>query len=230
MKKIPLLIILFHLALISLAQNQQSSDSGRSDKGKNKKQDNSIGIGIEAGLNFANVSNAASINGKSQTGFHVGIFLAPVTHSILSSHTEIIFSQQGYDYSTDSSTGSVKLNYLTLAQLMAINITKYVQIQLGGQFSYLLNAKADSSQPSTGNASADKILSFYNRFDYGFAVGLEIHPYAGIIIGAKYNISLSNLYKEPSATGNGSMPSFIPSTSSINLKNNVVQLSVGYRF
>ena len=113
---------------------------------------------------------------------------------------------------------------------MAINITKYVQIQLGGQFSYLLNAKADSSQPSTGNASADKILSFYNRFYYGFAVGLEIHPYAGIIIAAKYNISLNNLYKQPSATGNDSIPSFIPSASSINLKNNVVQLSLGYRF
>jgi hypothetical protein len=172
MKKTPLLIILFHLVLISLAQNQQTPD-----KKKEKKPDNPIGIGIKAGLNFANVTNAASINGKSQTGFHAGIFISPPTKSILSSHTEIIFSRQGYNYSTDSSNGTVKLDYLTLAQLMAINITKYVQIQLGGQFSYLLNAKADSSQPSTGNASADKILSFYNRFDYGFAVGLEIHPY-----------------------------------------------------
>ncbi|HSZ86111.1 MAG TPA: porin family protein [Puia sp.] len=210
------------------AQTNTKDSTQRNNQTKNKNDNNGIGIGIKFGLNFANVTNAASINSGSQTGFHAGIFISPFTKSILSSHTEIIFSRQGYNYSTDSSSGSVKLNYLTVAQLMAINITRYVQIQLGAQFSYLLNAKADSSQPSTGNASADKILSFYNRYDYGFAVGLEIHPYAGIIIGAKYNISLSNLYKQPSSTD--SIPSFIPSTSSISLKNNVVQLSIGYRF
>ncbi|HLY70873.1 MAG TPA: porin family protein [Puia sp.] len=204
-------------------------DSVRQNKEMKRKNDQGgIGIGFKFGLNFANVTNAASINSGSQTGFHAGIFISPPTRSILSSHTEIIFSRQGYNYESDSSSGSVKLNYLTLAQLMAINITRYVQIQLGGQFSYLLNAKVDSSKPSTGYAGVDKILSFYNRFDYGFAVGLEIHPYAGIVIGVKYNISLSNLYKQPSTTD--SIPSFIPSTSSINLKNNVVQLSVGYRF
>ncbi|HLX91447.1 MAG TPA: porin family protein [Puia sp.] len=194
-----------------------------------KKDQGGIGIGIKAGLNFANVTNAASINGKSQTGFHAGIFISPHSRSIFSSHTELLFSRQGYDYSTDSNSGSVKLSYLTLAQLMAINITKYVQIQFGGQFSYLLNAKADSSNTKTGNPMADQILSFYNRFDYGFAFGLEIHPYMGIVIGVKYNLSLANLYKIPTSSGAGSMPSFIPSTSSINPKNNVVQLSLGYR-
>jgi hypothetical protein len=215
------------LLISSCCFAQTNSQDSTQPKKPHKHDDNGgIGIGIKAGLNFANVTNASSINGKSQTGFHAGIFISPSSKSILSSHTEIIFSRQGYSYSSDSSTGSVKLDYLTLSQLMAINITRYVQIQLGGQFSYLLNAKADSGQQSTGNASADKILSFYNRFDYGFAVGLEIHPYAGIIIGAKYNLSFANLYKTPSSMGTG-MPSFVPT---VNLKNNVVQLSVGYRF
>ncbi len=199
-------------------------------KKKKDKEDNSIGIGIKFGLNFANVTNAASINGKSQTGFNVGIFLAPPTKSILSSHTELVFSRQGYNYSSDSSTGSVKLDYLTLAQFMAINITKYVQIQIGAQTSYLLNAKADSSQQSTGNATADKILSFYNRIDYGIGAGVEVHPVLGLVVGARYNLSLANLYKQPTTTGGATQPSFIPSTSSINLKNNIVQLYVGYRF
>ena len=148
-------------------------------KKKKDNEDNSIGIGIKFGLNFANVTNAASINGKSQTGFNVGIFLAPPTKSILSSHTELVFSRQGYNYSSDSSTGSVKLDYLTLAQFMAINITKYVQIQSAHK--PLTCAKADSSQQSTGNASADKILSFYNRIDYGIGVGVEVHPVLGLI-------------------------------------------------
>lgn len=189
----------------------------------------SIGIGIRAGLNFANVTNASSINSSSKTGFHAGVFLAP-GNSVLGSRTELLFSRNGYKYMSGTANGSVNLDYILLAQLMAIHITKYFEIDLGGQTGYLLNAKADSSQPSTGNASADKLLNFYNRFDFGFGGGAEVHPIAGLIIGARYNISLTNLYKQ-SYQGNGTTPpSFIPSTSNINFKNNVVQLYLGYRF
>jgi hypothetical protein len=110
-------------------------------------------------------------------------------------------------------------------QMIAINITKYFQIQLGGTTSYLLNVKTDSSRYSTGNASADKLLSYYNRFDYGFAGGIEIHPIAGLLVGARYCLSFANLYKQSSFTGTGSF-----TMPSVNFKNNVVQLSVGYRF
>ena len=40
-------------------------------------------IGIKAGLNFANVTNASDINSSSETGFHGGIFLAPASKNIL---------------------------------------------------------------------------------------------------------------------------------------------------
>jgi hypothetical protein len=193
-------------------------------------QHHSIGIGIKAGLNFANVTNASSINSSSRAGFHAGIFLAPETHSVLGSRTELLYSRSGYNYKSTTANGSVNLDYIMLAQLMAIHITRFVEIDLGAQTAYLLHAKADSSQPSTGNASADKLLNFYNRFDFGFGGGAEVHPVAGLIIGARYNISLTNLYKQ-SYQGNGTTPpSFIPSTSNINFKNNVVQLYLGYRF
>ena len=181
-----------------------------------------LGIGIKAGLNFANVTNASSINGHSQTGFHAGIFLGGSSHKLLSSRTELLFSQQGYAFSSGLAAASNTLNYIMLAQLMGINITRFVQVQFGGQTGYLLNARTDSAQSSTGNASADKVLSMFSRFDYGFATGLEIHPVAGLLIGARYNISLSNLYKQP---GDGSS-----GPAGVNFKNNVVQLFVGYRF
>jgi hypothetical protein len=198
----------------------------------NSSQSHSIGIGVKAGLNFANVTNASSISASNNTGFNVGVFLAPPSKSIIGSTTELLFSRQGYNYATGTQTGSVNLDYLILQQLMDINITKYFQIQLGGQFAYLLNAKADSSQSyNTGNAEANAILGFYNRFEYGFGGGVEVHPFKGLLLGARYNISLNNLYKEPTSFPSGSTPpSFIPSTSSIDLKNNVVMLYAGYRF
>src|SRR5215207_2745940 len=88
-------------------------------------------FGVKAGLNFANVTKASSINNSSQTGFNVAVFLAPPSKKILSSRTELIFSRQGYNYKTNTNSGNVNLDYIMLPQYMAINITKYFQIHVG---------------------------------------------------------------------------------------------------
>jgi hypothetical protein len=179
-------------------------------------------IGLKAGLNFANVTNASSINNSSRTGFHAGVFLAPPSKGIISSRTELIFSRQGYDYKSSTNTGSVNLDYIMLPQFMSINITKYLSIQFGAQMAYLLNAKVDSSNGGNGS-SGNKIMDMYNRFDYGYGGGIEIHPVSGLLIGARVNISLGKVYKDAQS---GQMPSF----SSIDIKNNVFQLFAGWRF
>jgi hypothetical protein len=53
-----------------------------------------------------------------------------------------------------------------------------------------------------------------------------VHPVLGLIIGARYNLSLSNLYKN-TFTGNsgGGMPGV-----SIDPRNNVIQVYAGWRF
>lgn len=151
-------------------------------------------VGLKAGLNFANISNASSINNSSRTGFHVGAFLAPPSKSIISSRTELIFSRQGYNYKSGTNTGNVNLDYIMLPQYMSINITKYFSIQLGGQMAYLLNAKADSAVNGGSSNPYGGIMNLYNRFDYGYGGGVEIHPVSGLLIGARVNISLGNLY------------------------------------
>jgi hypothetical protein len=180
-------------------------------------------IGLKAGLNFANVTKASSINNSSHTGFHAGILLGSASAKILGFRTELTYSKQGYDYKSGTNTGNVDLSYIMSSNLTCINITKYFQIQLGAQTAFLLNAKVDSSNGTTGNAQADKMMELYNRFDYGFAGGVEIHPVSGLLIGARMNISFAKLYKDAQS---GQMPSF----SSIDLKNNVFQVFAGWRF
>ncbi|HVZ56884.1 MAG TPA: porin family protein [Chitinophagaceae bacterium] len=181
------------------------------------------GIGIKAGLNFANVTNASSLTSSNRTGFMAGLFLAPPSKKILSSRTELIFSRQGYNFQTGSNTGHVNLDYLILPQLMGINITHFVQVQLGAQMALLLNAKADSAQGNGPPNTPGSVMSYYNRFDYGFGAGVEIHPVLGLLIGARYNISLGKLYKD---LATGQPPSF----SSADARNNVVQLFAGWTF
>jgi hypothetical protein len=183
-----------------------------------------LGIGLKAGYNFANVTSASSINSSSQSGFHVGIFLAPQNKGVITSRHEFIYSQQGYNFSNGTTTGKVNLDYIIIPQMLGINITKYVQLQLGMQMAYLLNAKADStSQNGSSMGSYPGALSYYNKFDYGFGAGIELHPVLGLLVGARYNISLGKLYKDAQS---GQPPSF----SSIDAKNNVVQVFAGWIF
>jgi len=186
-------------------------------------------FGIKAGVNFANVTNASEINSGSESGFMAGIFLAPPSTGVMGFRTELIFSRQGYSYKTNTNTGVVNLDYILLPQLMQINITKFFSIQLGAQMAFLINAKADSSTSSGGSSPYGEIMDFYNKFDYGFAGGIEIHPFKGLLVGARYNISLGNLYKDPSSyeMNGGQPPSFIPQ---VDVKNNVFQLFAGWIF
>ena len=186
-------------------------------------------FGIKAGVNFANVTNASEINSGSESGFMAGIFLAPPSTGVMGFRTELIFSRQGYSYKTNTNTGVVNLDYILLPQLMQINITKFFSIQLGAQMAFLINAKADSTTSSGSSSPYGEIMDFYNKFDYGFAGGIEIHPFKGLLVGARYNISLGNLYKDPSSyeMNGGQPPSFIPT---VDVKNNVLQIFAGWIF
>ena len=96
-----------------------------------RKIKSNIGLGLKAGVNFANVTKASSINSSNKTGFMAGGFLAPHTSGVLGFRTELIFSRQGYDFKTNTTTGSVTLDYILLPQLTVINIGKVAQLQLG---------------------------------------------------------------------------------------------------
>jgi hypothetical protein len=223
---------IFYLLLLTLPIKVFCQDSVVTKTQQPKSPSHSLGLGIKAGLNFTNITGASSINNGSETGYQVGIFLDPSSKSILGSRTELLYSHQGYNYATGQTTGKIYLDYIMLAQLAVINITHFVQIQIGTQVAYLLNAKADStSQPSTGVPQADALINYYNRFDFGFSGGVEVRPFMGILVGARYNLSLTNLYKIPTSYNMGSVPpSYIPSSSDVNFKNNLLQIYVGYRF
>ena len=184
-------------------------------------------IGVKAGLNFANVTRVSSINNNSASGFHAGLFFATSSKKIIGSKTELVFSRQGYNYQTGANGGRVNLNYIMLPEYLCINITRYFQIQAGVQIAYLLNAKADSSMDYGIPGSYGKILDFYNRLDYGIGGGIEVHPFKGLQVGARANFSLSSLYKNTMDYSSNDQPSFIPS---VDVKNNVIQLYLGWRF
>jgi hypothetical protein len=222
MKKLLMIVMLLFPVLVFC-----QDETGKK-KEKNNAKDMKMKIGIKAGLNFANVTKASSVNSSSHTGFMVGAFLAPPSPGIFAYRTEVIFSRQGYDFKAGANTGTVDLNYIILPQMMGINITKFVQLQFGAQMAFLLNAKVDSAKAASTQANPySQLMDYYNRIDYGAAAGIEICPFKGLIIGGRYNISFGNLYKDLENPTPGTTPSFIPK---VDAKNNVVQLFIGYKF
>ncbi len=192
-------------------------------------------LGLKAGLNFTNVTNVSSVNNQSSSGFNAGVFFSTPYNKIIGSKTELVFSRQGYNYETGSVTGKVNLDYIMLPTYMCINITKFFQIQLGMQFGYLMNAVADSASKNAGSSSGsvNGALNLYNRFSYSLGGGVEVHPFKGMLVGARMNVSLTNLYKLPDPATYGTTlttvtpPSFVPD---INVKSNLLQLYIGWRF
>ncbi|MBL0234965.1 MAG: PorT family protein [Chitinophagaceae bacterium] len=176
-----------------------------------------IKIAVKAGLNFANVSNTAGINADNRTGYMLGGYIAPKPKGFFGFRSEIILSRQGYDYKSNTNTGHVNLDYLLLPQLFTLNFTKKVNIHAGPQIGFLLNAAVDSSGNSGGS-----LLNYFNKFTYGVAAGGEVSPLFGLFFGARVNVGLNN-------TNNGTdpgSPNFIPR---VNMKNNVVQVYMGWR-
>lgn len=176
-------------------------------------------------LNFANVTNAESINSSSHTGFMAGVFLAPPSSGVFGFRSELMFSRRGFDYETNTNTGSVTLDYILLPHLSSSNIGKVTSILIGFQMAYLLTAK-EKTEDTSGQNPVDDIMDYYNRFDYGAAGGIEIFPFKGMLVGARMNISFGKLMRTPDTT-TGTPRSMIPD---VDLKNNVVQVYLGYRF
>lgn len=180
-----------------------------------------IGIGVKAGLNFANVTNTSGFNNSSRTGYMIGGYISPKAKKIIGFRSELILSRQGYDYKTNTNTGSVNLDYLLLPQLIILRFTKKFQVHAGGQAAFLLNASVDSTN---GNNSGS-LFDYFNRFDYGVVAGAEVSPISGLFIGARINVSFNSVNKEAPLGGN--WPNYIPR---LDAKNNVVQLYAGWRF
>jgi len=182
--------------------------------------------GLKAGYNFAKLKGSApDFNPKSNNGFMAGGFFATPSHEF-GYHLEIIYSRQGFSYDASGKMTDVTQDYIYMPHLTTFTIAGVVQLQAGGQIGYLLNAKKSSSTSET-----ETVTSYMNRIDYGFAGGIEVYPFKGLVLGGRYNVSLGNIYNTSSFSTTPTTPYPLPfNPDDIKGKNAVVQFFVGYRF
>jgi hypothetical protein len=209
-----------HFVAFSQTVPQQSFSQAQVNKMKPK-------LGLKIGYNYAKlVGTTPNFSPKSNNGFMVSGFFAPATRGGMGYRTEIVFSRQGFSFDEAGKLQHVTQDYIYMPHLTTFTIAKLVQLQVGGQVGYLINAKkTTSSTTNEGNT-----IDYLNHLDYGLAGGLEVYPLKGLLIGGRYNISLGNIYKNYSSETT-TVPSPFPfDPSQVKGKNAVVQFFVGYVF
>jgi len=184
-------------------------------------------LGIKVGYNFAKVTGSTTnFSPKANNGFMVAGFFSTKAKTGMGYRTELIFSRQGFSFDDAGKKQDVTQDYIYMPHLTTFTIAGVVQLQAGGQIGYLLNAKKSSSTSET-----ETVTSYMNRIDYGFAGGIEVYPFKGLVLGGRYNVSLGNIYNTSSFSSTPTTPYPLPfNPDDIKGKNAVVQFFVGYRF
>jgi len=200
-------------------------------------QDN-ISLGIKAGVNFASATGDASDSNsqigydEGRTGFHVGVISELSISNKFSLQTELLYSQVGANYSYDNRPADgakvdsdLNLDYITLPILAKYYVYKGLSLLAGPQLGYIVNSEIENEILTSGflvpetlrNETID-IKDDINNFDFGFAIGSSYELNNGLFIQARYVLGLSEIPKNEEQT------------ISTDLKNEVFQVSLGYKF
>lgn len=171
-----------------------------------------IALGIKGGLNFANIdvsSSSAAYN--SRTGYHAGAFLL-IKLSKIGIQPEIIFSRQGTSYKPVNGTSlDARYDYVNIPIILKLYTVAGINLQVGPQFGFLAGAAQDVV--INGATVSQDVKSSLKGSDISLALGLGWDLPFGLTIDGRYNLGLSN--------NNDS--------GSSNIKNQVIQISAGFK-
>ena len=178
-----------------------------------------IKFGVKTGVNFASLSDVEDsyADGYSwtifqkdgmTTGFNVGVFTNVSLGNIISFQPELLFSMQGgkqlwYEH-LNGGSGIVagpnmkyQLGYVQLPLLIEIKPVANFGVLFGAQFGF--NVSRKTVYTYDGKSEYYSESEFYYFYDHGFkknnadlVFGLQYTFIEKIIIGARYNLGLSN--------------------------------------
>ncbi len=208
-------ITLAVLALASTATiNAQENDSDK---------ENSLRIGVKAGLNYSNVydERGDDLVADGKFGLAGGAFLSIPIGDFFGIQPEFLFSQKGF-----KATGSVVgLNYeltrtstfIDVPLFFAVRPVPFITILAGPQFSYLINQKDEF----TGSVSSFAVEQEFENDNIRknimcFVGGIDINV-SHIVIGARAGFD----FQDNAGDGTNSTPRY---------KNVWYQATVGIRF
>lgn len=162
-----------------------------------------IDLGIKAGANFANITDASNLSNK--TGFQAGIFGGIKFTDKVGIQADMLYSQQGAEFDG----GEFDLTYINVPIVVKYYLFQGLNLQAGPQFGFIVEDKItfDVFGDISRKAKAEE-------FDMSAVVGAGYDFPFGVRLDARYNFGLTDVSKDSGAEG----------------KNSVFSLALGYSF
>jgi hypothetical protein len=179
-----------------------------------------LSLGLEGGLNLANVSITPSQTSNSRTGLIIGGVLDIGISRNIGVTTGLRYTMKGFQVTNGGVTFTDKLNYLEVPALLKVKfpLTEVKPYLVGGP---VLGIRVSASEEqSNGTQTADvDASSAYETIDFGllFGGGLDfnIANKTDLFIQAGYGFGLSNIWKQ---------------STTVTVKNYGIQITGGVKF
>lgn len=174
-------------------------------------------FGAKAGVNIADFGGDAESEG-SRTGLHIGVLAEFRLSETFSIQPELLYSMQGAKTKDLTGEGEfdTKLDYINIPIMAKYYITEGLSIEAGPQVGFLMSA----------NWEDEDAKDYYKTIDFALNGGIAYDLPMGVFFQARYSAGLTSIAEDVEIdTGLGSV-----SVSEVDIKNNVISLSVGYKF
>lgn len=163
-----------------------------------------VKFGAKAGVNFASLSGDDADGLDGRTSFHIGGVVNIGISEKFAVQPELVYSSQGFTFSESGVDVTGKLDYINLPVLADFTVANGFSIQAGPQVGFNITDKVEAEGESE-SLDAESI-------DFGAAFGAQYKMETGLFFQARYSLGFSEVIKD------------------VDVKNNVISLSVGYMF
>lgn len=170
-------------------------------------------LGLKGGLNIAkfDISQGTS-NIDNRTGYHGGAF-ALIKFAKFGIQPEILFSKQGSEFNVNADKFEANFDYINIPILVKLYLVAGLNIQAGPQFGFLTTSEIKSTVAGI-TTTEDVKDQLDKKSDTSLAIGAGWDLPFGLTVDARYNFGLSEFKLD----------------SGPDLKNRVIQISLGYKF
>lgn len=205
---------IFALALLSTQSNVAQTTTSNEPYTMDSREE--LSVGIKAGINYANVYSESGDDfvADGKVGFAGGVFVSIPLSQLVGIQPELLYSQKGFKGEVLGFDYKATFNYLDLPVHLQIKPTENISILAGPQFSYLLSSKYELGSFSAVNE--EDLEDDNNRATVGISAGVDF-TMQNFLISARGSWDLSKMNKDDS-------------TSDINYKNQLFQVTLGYKF
>lgn len=166
---------------------------------------NTLKLGVEAGLNLANANTTPSVTTNTRTGFIIGGVVDYSFTQQMGIVSGLRFIMKGAESVSGNQTFTTKLNFIEIPALFKVKfpLTEIKPYLIAGPTLGLRVSASVESSTGTGGGTND-VSSFYETIDFGlfFGGGLDftIAPTTDLFFQTGYSLGLSNISKVTNQT------------------------------